>query len=213
MITVRSLTFNPFAENCYVLSDETNECLIIDPGCFGRREQEELKDLIEKNNLKPVRLLNTHCHIDHVLGNDFVVRTWGLELEMNEKDLPVLESYERTCLMYGVAGADPQPAPAKFLDEGDTVTFGNSMLEIFFTPGHSPGSICFYSAADKFVIGGDVLFQGSIGRPDLPGGDLNTLLRSIKEKFLVLPGETVVYPGHGPETTIEEEKKYNPYLK
>ncbi|TND07630.1 MAG: beta-lactamase domain-containing protein [Bacteroidetes bacterium] len=213
MINVHVFTFNPFSENSYVLSDETGECVIIDPGCFGRDEQQELKSFIEEQQLKPVRLLNTHCHIDHVFGNDFVSRTWNLGLEMNEKDMPVLQSFGQVCRMYGVAPVESQPEPARFLNEGDELAFGKSKLAVFLTPGHSPGSVSFYSAADKILISGDVLFQRSIGRTDLPGGNFETLISSIREKIFVLPGDTVVYSGHGPSTTVAEEKQENPFLK
>lgn len=213
MINVHCFTFNPIGENTYVLSDETGECVIIDPGCFGANEQMELKAYIETNGLKPVHLLNTHCHLDHVFGNAYVARTWNLDLEMHEKDLPVLRSYEQVCKMYGFEGAEPQPENIRYFDEGQQVQFGNSTLAIFFAPGHAPGHVVFYSAADGFVIGGDVLFQRSIGRTDLPGGDFDTLIRSIREKLFVLPDATIVYSGHGAETTIGEEKKYNPFLQ
>lgn len=212
MIQTHTLTFNPFYENTYILSDETGECVIIDPGCFDAAEREELRAFIEEKKLRPVKLLNTHCHIDHVFGNSFVSRTWNLGLEMNREDLPVLASFEQVCRMYGIAPVDMQPEPSVFLGEEDVIRFGNSALQIFFTPGHSPGSICFYSADDKILIGGDVLFRQSIGRTDLPGGDFNTLVTSIRKKLYVLPGDTEVFPGHGPTTTIAGEKTGNPFV-
>ena len=211
MIKVHSFTFNPFSENSYILSDETGECVIIDPGCHNSSEEQELRAYITENGLKPVKLLNTHCHVDHVFGNLFVAETWKLGLEMHPLDVPVLESFAKVCQMYGFQGG-PQPAPAHFLEEGHAVVFGNSTLHILFTPGHSPGSVCFYSSADKFVIGGDVLFQGSIGRTDLPGGDFATLEKSIRTQLYTLPEDIKVYPGHGPATTIGYEKKYNPFV-
>jgi glyoxylase-like metal-dependent hydrolase (beta-lactamase superfamily II) len=212
MITIKSFPFNPFYENTYVLSDETGECIIIDPGCHNEEECEELKAYIEKSRLKPVRLLNTHCHIDHVFGNPFVSETWKLPLEINIHDLPVLESYPKVCEMYGFPMKNLQPEPLTTLEEGKQVKFGHTALEIYFTPGHSPGSVSFYNAKEKFVIGGDVLFQGSIGRSDLPGGDYETLIRSIKEKLLVLPEDVIVYSGHGNPTKIGIEKRTNPFL-
>ncbi|HTL83398.1 MAG TPA: MBL fold metallo-hydrolase [Bacteroidia bacterium] len=211
MTTVKQFTFNPFAENTYVVSDETGECVIIDPGCHISEEEEELTQYITSQKLKPVKLLNTHCHVDHVFGNYFVSQKWGLGLEMHKDDLNVLASFPMVCEMYGFPGG-PQPEPKVFLEEGQQVKFGNTKFDIFFTPGHSPGSVCFYSREDKVVIGGDVLFQNSIGRTDLPGGNHEQLLQSIREKLFVLPDEVKVYCGHGPFTTIGWEKKHNPFV-
>lgn len=211
MINIHSFTFNPFSENSYILSDESGECVIIDPGCSNSSEEQELTDFINKAGLNPVKLLNTHCHVDHVFGNLFVAEKWKLGLEMHQLDIPVLESFARVCQMYGFPGG-PQPAPAHFFEDGDTVSFGNSTVKILFTPGHSPGSVCFYSEEQKFVIGGDVLFQNSIGRTDLPGGDFDTLEKSIRTKLYVLPDEVTVYPGHGPSTTIGYEKRNNSFV-
>ncbi len=211
MITIKHFSFNPFCENTYILSDESGECVIIDPGCHIPEEEEELRSYIKTNNLKPVKLLNTHCHIDHVFGNQFVADTWKLGLEMHREDLTVLESFPRVCEMYGFP-ATSQPEPATFLEEGQQVKFGSTTLEILFTPGHSPGSVSFYYEKEKFLISGDVLFQGSIGRTDLPGGNFETLEKSIREKLYVLPEDVKVYPGHGPHTTIGFEKKNNPFV-
>ncbi|CAN5918649.1 MBL fold metallo-hydrolase [soil metagenome] len=212
MITIKTFPFNPFYENSYVLSDETGECIIIDPGCHNEEEEMELKSYIETNKLKPVKLLNTHCHIDHVFGNPFVAETWSLQLEIHPLDLVVLESYPKVCEMYGFPMLKHQPEVACILEEGKQVTFGNTTLDVFLTPGHSPGSVCFYNAKEKFVIGGDVLFQGSIGRSDLPGGDYETLLKSIREKLFQLPDDVTVYSGHGSPTKIGIEKKTNPFV-
>lgn len=211
MIQVHSFTFNPFYENSYILSDETGECVIIDPGCHISEEEQELAAYIAENGLKPVKLLNTHCHVDHVFGNQFVADTWKLGLEIHKKDVPVLESFPKVCQLYGFKGG-PQPEPAHFFEDGDTVKFGNSTLHILFTPGHSPGSVCFYNKEQQFVIGGDVLFQNSIGRTDLPGGDFDTLEKSIRTKLYTLPDEVKVYPGHGPATTIGYEKANNSFV-
>jgi glyoxylase-like metal-dependent hydrolase (beta-lactamase superfamily II) len=211
MINIQGFTFNPFEENTYILFDETKECVIIDPGCSNPSEQKELADFIAEENLKPVRLLNTHCHIDHVFGNSFIAKKYNLRLEINKNDLEVLHSLPQVSHLYGL-NAEQSVEPSKFLEEGDKITFGNSSLDILFTPGHSPGSICFVSHEDKFVIGGDVLFYGSIGRTDLPGGDHETLLNSIRTKFFPLDGDFVVFSGHGRETTIGFEKENNPFL-
>lgn len=211
MTTIHYFTFNPFQENTYVLYDETKECVIFDPGCFDDAEKKKLTAFIEEKKLKPVKLLNTHGHIDHVIGNKFIAEQYQLGVEINKYDLPVLNRAVDVARMYGFT-IDASPQPSKFLDEKDTISFGNTTLSIFFTPGHSPGSICFYNKDEKFVIGGDVLFQGSIGRTDLPGGDFDTLINSIRTKLFVLEADVKVYPGHGPHTTVGYEKQYNPYL-
>lgn len=211
MLQIKSFTFNPFSENTYVLYDETQECVIIDPGCYDSSEQQELADFIVHKQLKPLKLLNTHCHVDHVFGNLYAAEKWNLQLHMNREDVPVLDSFPKVCQMYGLMGS-AQPEPSVFLEEGDEVKVGNSTLKILFTPGHSPGSICFYSPEQKFVIGGDVLFQGSIGRTDLPGGSFEVLEQSIRTKLYTLPDDVKVYPGHGPHTVIGWEKVNNPFV-
>lgn len=211
-LIVHTLTFNPFQENTYIISAPSGECIIIDPGCFDEYEREELTELIDKYKLKPVRLINTHCHIDHILGNAFVAKTWNLELEIHKGEIPVLAAGVSVGNMYGVP-YDPSPEPASFLAEGDEVVLDGILMKVLFTPGHSPASICLYNAADGWVIGGDVLFYESIGRTDLPGGDHQTLLRSIRTQLFVLSNETVVYPGHGPTTKIGYEKMFNPFMQ
>lgn len=211
MIHVASFTFNPFQENTYVLYDDTKECIIIDPGCYTANEQKQLKAFIQKEGLTPVRLINTHCHLDHICGNAFVAREYNLVLEAHEGEKVVLDASDDHGRMYGFE-FESSPAISSFLKEGDQIQFGESSLEILFTPGHSPASITFYSEADGFVIAGDVLFFMSIGRTDLPGGHHETLLRSIREKLFTLPNETIVYNGHGQKTTIGFEKVNNPFL-
>lgn len=212
MIQIASFTFNPFQENTYVLYDEAKECVIIDPGCYNDAERKQLTDFIASKELKPVRLLNTHCHIDHVFGNAFVSRQYGLGLEIHKLDLPVLQALPQVAHMYQV-NAENSPEPSAFLVEGDQVKFGSSTLDILFTPGHSPGSITFYNKEDGFVIAGDVLFYGSIGRTDLPGGHHETLLKSIKDKLYTLDENVKVYAGHMGPTTIGFEKKNNPFVR
>ena len=211
MITIQGFTFNPFEENTYILYDETKECVIIDPGCSNPSEQQEIVDFIKSEELKPVKLLNTHCHIDHVFGNSFIAKKYNLGLEIHKEDLQTLHSLPQVSHLYGL-NAEESVEPSNFLNEGDKIAFGNSSLDILFTPGHSPGSICFVSYADKCIIGGDVLFYGSIGRTDLPGGDHEALLSNIREKLFVLEDDFTVFPGHGGETTIGFEKKNNPFL-
>lgn len=210
MMHVHKLTYNPFQENTYIVSDHTNECVIIDPGCYTREEQQHLKLYVAEQELKPVKLLNTHCHIDHVLGNYFVANEWGLDLEMHKEDLVTLNNIPNYAELYGFGGYQISPEPKVFLDEGDRVEFGESHLDVLFGPGHAPGHIAFYSIEEGFVINGDILFQGSFGRVDLPGGDFNTLKKTITEKMFALPDSMTVYTGHGPETKIGIEKQTNP---
>ncbi|HUR30774.1 MAG TPA: MBL fold metallo-hydrolase [Saprospiraceae bacterium] len=211
-LEIQSITFNPFEENTYIISNDTGECIIIDPGCSDQQERDELSRIIKDAGWTPTRLINTHCHIDHILGNAFVANTYNLGLEIHRGELPVLKSGLTVAGMYGIP-YDPSPDPVSFLDENSVVEFGGTSIKILYTPGHSPASICFYNAADGWLVGGDVLFYESIGRTDLPGGDHNTLLNSIRTQLFPLPAETIVYPGHGPQTTIGYEKMFNPFLK
>ena len=212
MTRVAKFTFNPFQENTYLIYDDTKQCIIIDPGCIEDHEKMELTNFIENEGLTPVRLINTHCHIDHVFGNHFISEKYGLELEIHEGELPVLNSVPQVAMMYGIPLKDPMIPAKKFIKEGDKIEFGNTKLTTIFTPGHSPASISFYCKAAQFVIAGDVLFYGSIGRTDLPGGNFETLISNIKTKLFPLGDDVVVYSGHGPQTTIGYEKKTNPFL-
>lgn len=211
MIQIHSFTFNPIQENMYLLFDESKDCVIIDPGCYDDTERTILSEFIAQNGLKPVKLLNTHCHLDHIFGNGYVAKKYNLKLEFNKNDMRVFDAFQLTCDLYGMS-CDPSPQPSVFLEEGDVIEFGNSKLEILFTPGHSSGSITFYNREEKFMIAGDVLFNGSIGRTDLPGGDHETLINNIKTKLFPLGDDFKVYSGHGPVTTIGFEKKHNPFL-
>lgn len=210
---IKSFTFNPFQENTFVVYDETKECIIIDPGCYTEKERTELRRFITSEGLKPVKLINTHCHIDHVLGNKFVSELWDLELYMNKEDLPLLENAVNIGKMYGMEDYEGSPYPKHFLAQDDTLTFGESSFKILFTPGHAPGHICLYSKENNLVIAGDVLFQGSVGRTDLPGGDHNTLINSIITQLFPLSNETQVFCGHGPATNLGYEKEHNPFLQ
>ncbi|ELR72257.1 Hydroxyacylglutathione hydrolase [Fulvivirga imtechensis AK7] len=197
-------------ENTYILHDDTKEAVIIDPGCYERYEQEELKEFIASNDLKVVKLLNTHCHIDHVFGNQFVKDHYKVELYIHQEDEATLRAVKAYAPAYGFTNYH-EAYPDQFLNEGDEVRFGSSSIEVLFVPGHAPGHIAFYSKEDKFCIGGDVLFQGSIGRTDLPGGDFETLINSIHKKIFPLGDDVTVYSGHGPATNIGYEKKSNPF--
>ncbi len=212
MLDIHFFTFNAFQENSYIVYDkETKDCIILDPGCGNAKEEQELVDFIERNKLLPKRLINTHCHIDHVLGNLFVAEKYKLVLEAHRLEIPVLQSGGQVSKMYNIP-YKRSPDISKFLEEGEPLELGGFRLDILLTPGHSPGSISFYSKESKWVISGDVLFMNSIGRTDLPGGDYNTLIGSIAAKLLPLPDDVKVYSGHGPSTTIGHERSTNPFL-
>lgn len=211
MLRIAKFTFNPFQENTYVVHNG-KEAIVFDPGCWNAAEEQELETYFEENALKPVRLVLTHAHIDHILGCAWIHKQYGLLPEMHRSDLPTLKSGERTSSMYGIP-YDVSPEPEKFLAAGDTVKLGDDELHVLFVPGHAPGHIALHSSAQQFVICGDVLFMNSIGRTDLPGGDTETLLRSIREQLLPLGDAVKVYCGHGPDTTIGQERKSNPFLR
>jgi len=211
MIQICQFVFNEFQENTYVLYDETKECVIFDPGCHHPSDYKMLTDFISANELKPVKLVNTHCHIDHVLGNPFVSKKYGVALHLHKDELQTYRDTGRWAEMFGLV-MEEIPEEKVFIDEGDQLKFGNSTLDIFFTPGHSVASLTFYNRAEKICISGDVLFQGSIGRTDLPGGNFDTLINSIKTKLFTLDDDTKVFSGHGNSTTIGEERMHNPFL-
>ena len=212
MLHVKSFTFNPVEENTYVLYNDQKQCCIIDPGCYFPEERDRLKTDIEKTGLQPILLLNTHCHLDHVFGNKFVHETWGLPLHLHEKEKPMLDFAPESGRMWQMP-FDNYAGPLVYLKEGALISIGSETLEVRFTPGHSPGSVSFYHEAGRFIIGGDVLFNGSVGRTDLPGSDFGTLVNSIQTQFFTLPDETLVYSGHGPVTSIGFEKMNNPFVK
>ena len=211
MLQIQSFTFSPIQENTYLLFNEFKQCVIIDPGCYFDAEKEILKEFIETNELKPAMLLNTHCHLDHVFGNKFIAETYNLTLQLHEKEKSVLSFAPTSGLMYNMP-FDNYAGAFIELKEGDTILLDKDELLVIEAPGHSPGSICFYCARQNFVIGGDVLFKRSIGRTDLPGGNHETLLNNIRQKLFTLPDNTIVYSGHGPATTIGEEKQENPFF-
>jgi len=212
MLHIQSFTFNPVQENTYVLYNEKGQACIIDPGCYFSGEEQALKRFLEDNKLVPVLLLNTHCHLDHIFGNRFVHKTWGLTLHLHPLEKQVLDFGPASGQSWGLP-FDNYDGELNYINEGDEIKLGDEVLEIFFTPGHSPGSICFYSKAHKFLMGGDVLFNGSVGRTDLPGGDFKMLEQSIKTKLYTLPEDVIVYPGHGSSTTIGDEMATNPFVK
>ena len=211
MINIQKFVFNAFQVNTYVLSDDTGECVIIDPGCSDGVESLQLMDYIKNNGLKPVRVLLTHTHIDHVIGCNAVEELLNIGPEAHKAGLVFLEHSVTTAQTYGL-DLEKNPEVSKFITEGEDIIFGNSRLEVLYTPGHADGSVCFLSREDGFVIVGDVLFQMSIGRTDFPTGNFDVLKKSIFEKLFILAEDTVVYSGHGPETSIGFEKNNNPFL-
>ncbi len=211
-MNLKAFVNNPYQENTYILSDDTGECVIIDPGMYNAAEQNVVVNYIKEQGLKPVLLLNTHCHIDHVLGNKFIFDQYGLNPQFHKGELRLLQAVPSYAPSQGFPNYELSPEPEVFLPESGQVNFGESVLELLYTPGHSPAHLCFYNQADALVIGGDALFKGSIGRTDLPGGNYEILIDSIRNKLFNLPDEVKVYPGHGPFTTIGFEKAYNPFL-
>lgn len=211
MLKVKKFTFNPIQENTYVIYEPNGACCIIDPGCYDNYECNELKDFINSNGLDPKYLLNTHCHLDHVFGNKFVAETFGLTLHLHPKEQIMLENAPVSGQKWGLPFENYQ-GNLHFITEADQIKIGEDVLDIFFLPGHSPGHLGFYSKTDGFIISGDVLFERSIGRTDLPLGDYDTLINSIKSTLFTLPDETIVYPGHGNPTTLGIEKTQNPFL-
>lgn len=212
MLSIQSFVFNPFQENTYLLYNEAGEAIIIDPGFNNPSEIQEFTAFIEQEHLSPKLLLNTHCHIDHVLGNRYIYDTYGLMPSFHEGEVPVLLEVDQYAMQMGFH-YQAAPIPETFLQAKETITWGADELKCLFVPGHSPGHICFYLASQKLLIAGDTLFQRSIGRTDLPGGKHEVLLQSIKEQLYTLPDEVIVYPGHGSATTIGAEKQHNPYIR
>ncbi len=208
---VKIFTFNPFQENTYVLH-KGGEGIIIDPGCSDRNEQRELEGWMDLNGIHPQRLLLTHAHIDHVMGCAWVKERYGLLPELHRKDLPTLAMVEQSAILFGLT-CNPVPTPKAFLEEGQVITLGDEHLDVLFVPGHAPGHVAFFNPKQRFLVGGDVLFHRSIGRTDLPGGNMDTLLKTIRDTVYPLGDDVVVYSGHGPETTIGEERRENPFVR
>lgn len=210
MITIKPLEFNLFSVNTYVISDETNECIIVDPGCNNPSEEQKLQDYISKKGLTPIALVITHYHIDHILGIEFVMNKWGLK-PIAHKNGEAFWQNKRMGYEFGVESSKVVE-PGTFIDEGDIIKFGNTELEVVYVPGHADGSICLINHSQGFVITGDVLFYGSIGRTDLPTGDFQLLTNGILAKLFSLNDNYVIYPGHGQKSVIGMEKLYNPYV-
>ncbi len=212
MISVKKFTFNPFMENTYVLYDGTKECVIIDPGCFSNEEEGVLSNFIDQNDLKPVMLWHTHSHLDHVFGSSYVANKYNVDLWVHKEDQQTLTAFNMVCEMYGIPVKNTPPEAKNYFNLSEGISFGKSKIDIRFVPGHAPGHVVFISEESNFVINGDCLFDGSIGRTDLPGGNHQLLLENIRKELFSLDDSMVVYCGHGSETTIGKEKRTNPFL-
>ncbi len=212
MLYLESFTFNPFQENTYVIYNDKKQCWFVDPGMYGPLEDAHILKYIAGNGLQPVAIINTHAHIDHIIGINTLVEKFGIPFGMHESDQPLLRNAVGSAMMFGL-DFKSAPKPDFFIKGDQTLSLGDDTLEVRFAPGHAPGHIVFYYPKGGWLIAGDVLFNGSIGRTDLPGGNFETLMNSIRTQLFTLPDSTVVYPGHGPATTIENEKKYNPFLQ
>ncbi|WP_436416584.1 MBL fold metallo-hydrolase [Petrimonas sp.] len=210
---IKTFEFNPLGVNTYVLYDKTGECVVIDASCFFPDERELLLNFILDNNLVVKHLLNTHLHFDHVFGVNFMASQFGLKLQVHPDDVFLLDNLPQQLQMFGFnTNVDYTPEIGNYLKENDIISFGEQQLKVLHVPGHSPGSIVFYNEKEKFAVVGDVLFNGSIGRTDLPGGNFDQLIEGIRTKLFTLPDDTEIYSGHGPKTTIGQEKKYNPFV-
>lgn len=211
-MTVKTFIFNPVQENTYVVFDQSHDAVIIDAGCIFPNEYSQIDSFIKHNDLKIKHLLNTHLHFDHILGNRYIAEKYGVVSEAHRSDEFMIDTLGQTLASFGVnLSVQGQPV-GKYLTENDIIEFGESQFKIFHIPGHSPGSLCFYCEKEGILFSGDVLFRGTIGRTDLLYGDYDMLIDNIKEKLMILPNQTLVYPGHGATTTIGEERENNPYL-
>ena len=208
---VKSFTFNLYQENTFILYDDSKEAILIDPGAYEASEKRAVVEFLDENELSLKRIILTHCHIDHIFGNAYFMSKYKLPLEAHKLDLPNLHAAPPIADAMGLK-MTPSPEPEKWLNDGDLIEFGNSKLEVLFTPGHSAGGISFYSKDDGILIAGDLIFYSSVGRVDLPGGNAKTLLNSVREKIFTLPDETIIFSGHGPKTTVGFEKKNNPFV-
>lgn len=208
---IKIFYFNDLRTCCYVIYDQNGKCAIVDPGCYKQSERDRLVKFVQENNLTPLMIIQTHGHFDHVMGNAFVTEQWGIPTYINENDLDQVQRSSSYANYFGYEFDSPN---GRFinLEDGDIINIGEIQLKVFTTPGHTAGGVVLYNEAEKYLITGDTLFQGSIGRTDLPGGDYDSLMESIRTKILVLPNETQVYPGHGPSTSITYEKMNNPFL-
>jgi hydroxyacylglutathione hydrolase len=212
MLQVKSFTNNPFSENTYVVYNDTKQAIIIDPGMYQPAEEKAVFDFIEHQQLQPTQIVNTHCHLDHVFGIHACIQRYNVPFSFHALEQQVYDWAAEAGMRYGVPVLHSPPA-THYIDQTQRIQLGQDVLQILFTPGHSPGHICLYSAADNFVIAGDVIFESSIGRTDLPGGDFDTLIKSIHQQILTLPNETMIYSGHGPATSVGMERMNNPWVR
>lgn len=213
MLTIKTFQVNMIGENCYVVSDETREAVVIDCGAFSAQEKQAIANYIEAERLQVKHLLCTHVHFDHVFGNAFLAERYGLKPAFHAADQPLYDNLATQVMDFIQVKYDvPQPPAAPHLADGDEVRFGTHAFTVIHTPGHSPGGVSFYCAAEGVLFSGDSLFRYSIGRTDLTGGDYRALIDSLSSKILTLPEQVTVYPGHGPTTTVGAEKRNNPYL-
>jgi glyoxylase-like metal-dependent hydrolase (beta-lactamase superfamily II) len=211
MLVVKSFTFSPVQENTYIVYNEEKRSCVVDPGCYFENERRELENYLKENQLVPNYLLNTHCHLDHVFGNRFVYEKYGTVLHIHEREKQLLEYAPLSGQQWNLPFLNYE-GDLIFLKEGEIIKLGADELKVIFLPGHSPGHVGFYCEKQQFILSGDVLFRKSIGRTDLPGGNYNTLIQSIRQKLFLLPDDVVVYSGHGEPTTLGYEKKHNPFL-
>lgn len=211
MLKIEKFVFNPFQENTYVVYNEDGKAILIDTGCYSQEERQILEKYIEENNLQITLLVNTHCHVDHIFGNAYFAKKYNVDVAAHKEDEFLNESASDHALTFGLSFKDVAKI-TRYIQEDDHIAIGDSKLKIIHVPGHSPGSVVLYAQEEHFLISGDVLFDKSIGRTDLPGGSFEQLIEGIRNKLLVLPEKTIVYPGHGDETTINEEKEGNPFL-
>ncbi len=212
MITIQDFCFSAFQENTYVLYNELKEAIIIDPGCYTRIEEKMLTDFIRKENLKPTLLLNTHCHLDHVFGNNYMSETYGLTAHIHPNEQIVLDRLPEAAAKWGVP-TEAYKGSIQYIQEGEMIHFGSDSFKVLLTPGHSPGSVCFYHTEQDFMIGGDLIFKDGVGRTDLPGANPLDLIKSIRTQIFPLPDSLTIYSGHGPATTWGREKEHNPYIQ
>ena len=211
MLTIHSFCFNAFQENTFVIYNEAKEAIIVDPGCYLKNEEAQLSNFIAENNLTPTLLLNTHCHLDHVFGNNFVSEKYGLTALFHAKEQAVIDRLPEGGARWGVP-TEAYRGKVQYIQQDELIPFGKIHFKVLETPGHSPGSVCFYQAEEDFLIGGDLIFKDGVGRTDLPGSNPLDLIKSIQTQIFPLPETMTIYSGHGPATTWGREKKANPYI-
>lgn len=211
MVHLHHFTFNPFQENTYVLYNDQKQAFIIDPGCYTKIEQKQLLAFIQDHQLTPVALLNTHCHLDHVFGNQFIADTFQLPAIFHKNEQVIIDRLPEVGIKWGIP-CQAFTGKVQYIEHGQIISLGADTFKVLLTPGHSPGSVCFYNAEQSIIIGGDLIFKDGVGRTDLPGANPLDLIKSIKDVILPLPENCTIFSGHGPATTIAREKEHNPYI-